>query len=175
MHQLTEIKALVIKWLANMKFIYKRDKQGLYHINRPLLATLIALIGLALGLAGYYSWQINQKLQLIEQIKELNVKNANLEKSKVTHAAQNHINQPNILSITGYLATEGFTVQNMASNQDHDKRIWKVEGVLNKAYLTSFITHMDENKQLLQVNGFNIEQIDDSPEQLRMSLSGTLH
>lgn len=174
MRQLTEVKVLVIKWLANMKFIYKQDKQGLYYIDRALLITMVALMGLALGLASYYSWQVKQKHQLTQQIAQLKIKNANLEKSKVTHAAQNHVNQTNIQSIIGYLAAEGFTVQNMSSNQDHDKRIWKAEGILNKVQLTSFVSHIDQNKQLLQVNSFSIEQIDDSPEQLKISLSSTL-
>lgn len=175
MHQLTELKVLVIKCLAKMKFIYKRDKQGLYHINRTLITTLVTLIGLTLGLASYYSWQIKQKRHLTQQIAQLNIKNNSLSQSKIPPSSDGSSKQANnIQSIIGYLTIEGFMVQNISSNQDHDRRIWKAEGVLDQVNLTKFITYIDENKQLLNINGFNIEQIDESPEQLKISLSGTL-
>ncbi len=157
-----------------LKVIYKKNDQGIYSLNTLLIIIFIVLFLLPMILFTYWQYLLQTSNQLNEDIVQLQRQLTKEQAIAEQQIRQQQNNNDDFQSIISYLLIKNIVLENVTFNDSNEQKIWRISGQLAKDNLTTFIINADKDSQVLNLTDIDIEQINDKPGKLRLSLSGQL-
>lgn len=160
--------------VSKFKYVYKKDEQGLVHLATYFLLGSATLFILLVSIISYRTWLLKQQHTLETEVAHLQQENRAILKRMPTQGMTEKTAVLNIQSMIGYLSAQHLNVESVTSVENNHQRLWKAEGQLTKQDLTPFIHQLDTDSSSLNLTDIRIEQNEEKPDQLKLSLSGYL-